>query len=100
MVFPGVLCGEAHPEFFLVSFPTPCEPLMNVSRNPFGKKVDKSCRRKMKKPRRPNVPFPSQGEEFILHVLLGERGPWGKGGCCVLSNVRSSSQSVQNSTSG
>lgn len=91
MVFPGMLCGEAHPEFFLVSFPTPCEPLMNVSRNPFGKKVDKSCHMKMKKPRRPNVPLPSQGEEFILHVLLGERGPWGRGGCCVLSNVRSSS---------
>lgn len=53
--------------------PPPCEPLMKVSRNPLEKKVDKSCRMKMKKPRRSNVPLPSQGEEFILHVLLGEK---------------------------
>lgn len=74
MVFPGVLCGEAHPEFLLVSFPTPCEPLMNVSRNPFGKKVDKSCRMEMKEPRRPNE-CPSSFSRGGIHFT---RASWGK----------------------
>lgn len=64
--------------FSYCHFPPPCEPLMKVSKNPLEKKVDKSRHMKMKTPRRSNVPLPSQGEEFILHVLLGEKRPLGE----------------------